>query len=285
MQAYNDLLNTIIAKGKWVTNPRTGERCLTIPRWRFEFGPNDPPPVDTTRFINTQNPVAELLGYMRGIDSAAEMRKIGTNTWNANANTTKAWLANPHRKGEDDLGYVYGKMARNWPKYDGTTIDLIQKVYDNLRNGIDDRGEIITYWNPGYFELGCLRPCMYSYQFTLLGDELHVDVDQRSCDVPLGTGNVNMIQTYILPRLWAHITGKQVGTAELKMVNCHIYENQIELAMEHASRKPLDNPDLALWINPEIKVLKDIETWVTVNDIKIVGYENHHPVIKYPFTA
>ena len=36
------------------------------------------------------------------------LEAIGCNTWNANANENGAWLANPHRKGEDDMGRVYG---------------------------------------------------------------------------------------------------------------------------------------------------------------------------------
>ena len=48
-----------------------------------------------------------------------------------------------------------------------------------------DRGEIITFYNPGEFELGCLRPCMHTHTFSLLGDTLYLTSYQRSCDVPL----------------------------------------------------------------------------------------------------
>ena len=30
------------------------------------------------------------------------------NTWNANANQNAVWLASPYRRGEDDMGRVYG---------------------------------------------------------------------------------------------------------------------------------------------------------------------------------
>src|SRR5690606_39317396 len=54
----------------------------------------------------------ELLGYIRGYDNAADFRALGTPTWDANANQNEAWLANPHRKGTDDMGRVYGVQGR-----------------------------------------------------------------------------------------------------------------------------------------------------------------------------
>ncbi|MBU1296255.1 MAG: thymidylate synthase, partial [Gammaproteobacteria bacterium] len=39
-----------------------------------------------------------------------------------------------------------------------------------------------------------------------------------------------------------------------------------------------------LKINPEIKSLKDIETWVTMDDFEIEGYQFHEP-ISYPFSV
>ena len=86
---------------------------------------------------------------MRGYDNAAQFRAIGCNTWNANANDNEAWLANPYRKGEDDMGRVYGVQGRHWRNSEGKEFDQLRKIYNNLRNGIDDRGEILTFYNPG----------------------------------------------------------------------------------------------------------------------------------------
>jgi len=33
--------------------------------------------------------------------------------------------------------------------------------------------------------MGCLRPCMHTHTFSLLGDTLYLTSYQRSCDVPL----------------------------------------------------------------------------------------------------
>jgi thymidylate synthase len=39
---------------------------------------------------------------------------LGTKTWDANANLNEAWLNNPFRKGNDDMGRVYGVQGRAW---------------------------------------------------------------------------------------------------------------------------------------------------------------------------
>jgi thymidylate synthase len=48
------------------------------------------------------------------------------------------------------------------------------------------------------------------------------------------------------------------------------------------TREPFDSPQLN--INPNIKSLEDIETWVTRDDFEVVGYQCHEP-IQYPFSV
>ena len=55
--------------------------------------------------------IAELIGYIRGYDSAADFRKLGAKTWDANANENTDWLNNPYRKGIDDCDLIYGKLG------------------------------------------------------------------------------------------------------------------------------------------------------------------------------
>jgi thymidylate synthase len=238
-------------------------------------------PILTTRRAPVTLAIAELLGYIQGVQSAADMRRLGTKSWDANANENTAWLSNANRKGDDDLGLIYGAVAKNWPVQGDGILDLFHKVYHNLRQGKDDRGEIITFWNPGMFHLGCLRPCMYEHQFSLLGDDLYLNSTQRSSDWPLGTV-ANMFQCWLLLRLMAQITGKNPKFAFHRNVNSHIYGDQLPLILEQLAREPLEEPTCD--INPDIKTLTDLETWVTPADFKIT-YEHFHPAIKYPFSV
>jgi thymidylate synthase len=283
MTQYLELCQRIVDTGVWVENERTGKRCLTVINANMEYNVEAGEfPLDTTRKSHYKGAIAELLGYIRGYNNAADFRKIGTKSWDSNANENKAWLNNPARKGVDDCGFIYGAVARNYPKPQGGSIDLVRKVYDNIRAGIDDRGEIITFYHPGSFDLACLRPCMYSHHFSLLGDELYLNSTQRSCDVPIGL-NYNQVQVYSFLLLMAAITNKKPKLAFHSIINSHIYEDQLDLMRDvHLKRKPFPAPKLS--INPDIKTLEDVETWVTPDDFVLEGYQHHDP-IKYPFSV
>ena len=283
MKQYLNLCQRIIDEGVWIENTRTDKRCLTVINADLVYDvKNNQFPIITTRKSFWKAAIAELLGYIRGYDSAADFRALGTKSWDANANANEAWLKNPARTGHDDMGRVYGIQGRHWKKPDGTEVDQLAKIVADLSKGIDDRGEILTFYNPGEFDLGCLRPCMHTHTFSLLGDTLYLTSYQRSCDVPLGL-NFNQIQVFTLLALMAQITGKKPGLAYHKIVNAHLYEDQVELMRDvQLKREPYPSPQLE--INPDIKSLKDLETWVTLDDFNVIGYQ-HHDAIKYPFSV
>ena len=283
-QQYLSSLNRVVSLGHDIPNPRTGKKCRTVFDQRFYLDcRTSGAPLPTTRKVGIRKPIAELLGYLRGFQSAAQFRELGTDTWDKNANDTPAWLANPNRKGEDDLGLVYGGIARAWPTPDGGSIDLLTKIYTDLKNGVDDRGEILTFWNPGLFQYGALRPCLYEHAFVLINGVLNIRSTQRSNDSLLG-GAVNTFQSYALVRLMAQITGHTAGELVHDNNNYHIYEDQLPVLHEKGQllREPF--PEATLWINPEIRTLEDVLTWVTPDDFKLVGYQSH-PGITYPFSV
>ncbi len=283
MKQYLELCQRIVDEGVWIDNKRTGKKCLTVINADLTYNvANSEFPLVTTRKSFWKSAIAEIIGYIRGYDNAADFRKLGTKTWDANANDNADWLANPYRKGTDDCGFIYGKVGRNFPKPDGGSIDLLRQIVDDLSEGIDNRGEIFTFYHPGAFHMGCLRPCMYSHHFSLLGDTLYLNSTQRSCDVPLGL-NFNMVQVYFFLAIMAQITGKKAGQAYHKIVNAHIYEDQLDLMQNvQLKRSPLPSPKLI--INPEIKTLEDLETWVTLDDFEVEDYQ-HHEAIRYPFSV
>ncbi|MBN1378310.1 MAG: thymidylate synthase [Gammaproteobacteria bacterium] len=283
MRQYLDLCQRIVNEGQWIQNERTRKKCLTVINADLEYNVDKNEfPIITTRKSYWKAAIAELIGYIRGYSSAADFRKLGTKTWDANANKNKEWLANPFRKGEDDMGRVYGVQGRSWLRPDGVVIDQLRSVVEDLSKGMDNRGEIVTFYNPGEFHMGCLRPCMHTHNFSLLGDTLYLSSFQRSCDVPLGL-NFNQIQVYTFLALIAQISGKTPGKAYHKIVNAHIYEDQLELMRDvQLKREPYPSPQLE--INPDIKSLRDLETWVTLDDFKVLGYKYHEP-IDYPFSV
>lgn len=531
MKQYLDACNQIIESGSWVENKRTGKKCLTKINIDFTYKP-DEFPLLTTKKTFWKAAIAEMLGYIRGHTSAEDFRKLGTRTWDANANDNEAWLDNPNRQGEDDMGKAYrfartgfyvesiikhfekpkvlkeirvaiqlpvirleedddligktfvSKMCgefrviafkgssldkrtknyniqfkntgyvvtvqksqikpqanikdiyartlagvgywgnvedtlysdllyktwsnmiercydtkhkhylnygakgvfvhedwhcfatflkdvqsiRGWlhkkhyPKEysldkdwchsnmyskgtckwaskkeqarntssvktylytneDGSNkllkglphiqeylgmskgqaekltktlpvvgdstltyieIDQVEEIYLNLLERNDNRGLIMSAWNPWLEDFACLRPCMHSHNFSILNGKLYLNSTQRSADMPLGVP-FNMVQVYFLWAVMAQITGLEMGEAYHKIVNAHFYEDQVEIYKnQQMNREPLPAP--TFWINPEIKSLEDLRTWVTVDDFKVFGY-GHHEAIKYPFSV
>jgi thymidylate synthase len=51
---------------------------------------------------------------------------------------------------------------------------------------------------------------------------------------------------------------------------------------EQLKREPFDSPRLV--INSEIKTIEDIESWVTLDDFSVEGYQCH-AAINYPFAV
>ena len=181
-----------------------------------------------------------------------------------------------------ELVASHKSMAESGNPYQPAKIDLLKKVYDDLRAGKDDRGEVLTFWNPGQFHLGALRPCMFEHIFSLLNGNLTLNSTQRSVDVALGLVS-NLAQVYLMGRLMAQITGNVAKKAHWTGINVHLYEKHVAQMEEQVTRPLLPAPKI--WINPEIKTLEDIETWVTPKaDFKLIDYKSQDK-INYKFTV
>jgi thymidylate synthase len=283
MQQYLNLCNRILEEGVWEIHRRSGKKRLTVINADLEYDcSNGQIPVLTTKKTYWKPAIAEMLGYLRGYNYAWQFRDIGCNTWNANSNDNVAWLNNPERMGKDHMGRVYGVQGRRWLNYRGDTFDQLKSIYEKLGNGIDDGRLILTFHNPGELDLGCLPACMHTHTFSLVGKTLHLTSYQRSCDVPLGLP-FNMIQTAFLLRIMAEITGNVAGKVYHKIVNAHIYDDQIQGIEEQVKRTPYPSP--VLEINPEVGSLEYLEKQFSIeSDLNLVGYE-HHPGIKFAFTT
>ncbi len=265
-----DLGNRILDEGVWIYNERTGTNCLTIPIHIATYTEDDFP-IDTTRKQAFKAPIMELVGYLRGLTNAQDFADIGSPTWFGNANETEAWLENPNRKGKDDMGLVYGAVS----------MPEITEVFDKLAQGIDDRGLIINFWKPEMFDQGCLRPCLHTHAFQIIGDEIFLTSTQRSADV--GTAaSWNSIQCYFLLKLAAQISGLKFGKVTHIINLPHIYESHLEDFIVQMAREPIDIPNCHMTLSDDIYGLSDVQSWMTKDDIEIHGYEHHEP-IKYEF--
>ncbi len=284
MKDYIDIGKRILEEGVWLPNARTEKKTLSIIGVSFEHDLSEGTvPVVTTKKLAWKVAIAEMLGYIRGYQSAAQFRELGCNTWNANANKNQAWLDNPHREGTDDMGLCYGVIGRAFPGIkDDEPFDQYQKIVTDLSRGIDDRREIMTFNHPNLIHRACLPACMHTHHFNLLGDDLYLESYQRSSDYALGQP-FNHFQVAFLLLITAQITGKKAKKMRHHLSNVHLYEDQVEIFKnEQVNREPLPLPSLK--INPAIKTLEDLETWVTMEDFDLINYK-HHSVVTYPFTV
>lgn len=305
---YLNLCKRIIEDGTDIYNERTGKTCRTVigETFTYNVGTGEFPLV-TTRKAPYKAAIAEMIGYLRGYNNANDFKALGTPTWLANANENEAWLANPYRNGDGDMGKAYrfreyevlipvqqvtnvgrvvcadikNKQNPSKPEMHLVKVDQYKNIIDKLTQGIDDRRLIMSAHAPHFKDYACLDACMHTHHFSLIDGVLYLDSFQRSVDCPLGLV-FNMVQVYFLLAITAQITGHKAGTARHHMVNCHIYDDQIELMKEQLSRTPYNSPMLK--INENIKTLHDLETWVTMDDFELVNYKHHAP-IKYPFAV
>lgn len=293
MQSYLDMCRRALDTGVMKEN-RTANNHIGYQGDMCKYDMAEGFPAVTTKKLAYRTCFAEMLGFFRGYDNAADFRRLGCKVWDANANENEQWLANSSRKGTDDLGRVYGVQWRRWKKWkvmdnrsghrtgvSESTVDQLQNVYDDLRQGKDNRREIVVAWNPGELDQMALPPCHMMMQFGIQGGKLNMAMYQRSCDLPLGVP-FNIAGYAWLLHVMARITGLEPGEFTHFMWDIHVYENQIELLKGQLERMPYKLP--TLWINPQIETFADMTSWVTADDFGLVGYE-HHPGINYPFSC
>lgn len=281
MKQYIDLCNRIIETGDWIHNKRTGKNVLTVINADLEYDMSESIlPILTTKKVAWKPAIAEFLGYLKGYRFASEFRDLGCNTWDANANENKQWLASGYRFAEDDMGRVYGVQFRDWRSKRGS-LDQLENIYKDLKQGVDNRREIMTAWNPGEEHLMCLPACIHTHTFSLVNRVLHLTSYQRSADMALGVP-FNMVQLGMFLLLMAKITGNKPGKVYHKIVNAHIYEDQLNPLRMQLDRDSFPQPKLH--ISNRVDCLSNVTMWVTPEHFELEGYKSH-PAVKFPFSV
>lgn len=294
MQPYKNLLKEILETGHIQHNKRTGSECKVVVGTQMKFDLSQGFPALTLRKIPIKSIVGELLGFFRGYTSAKEFRDLGCKFWDQNANETKAWLDNPLREGEDDLGAIYGSNWTNWvssqvvntdwladpeyhnkinylrahgweiemPHYGGTLvtkrINQLEDVVRRIMTDPSDRRILLTGWNPGVQEMQCLPACHLTYKFIPFEDSrvMHLVMDMRSMDFYLGTP-ANIASAALLLSIVCRLTGYHAGSVTIQGANTHLYENSYEAAEQLLKRSHYKPP--FLYLGKNIKRLESVD--------------------------
>jgi thymidylate synthase len=316
MQNFHALMAHLIANGQFKPN-RTGTGTYADVGHMLKFDLTESFPAITTKKLAFKTMTAELLGFFRGCDNAAQFRALGCGIWDQNANETPAWLANPNRKGEDDLGRIYSAQWTKWrdtrvhrseaqalaavrdggyelvaadPARNAWVVErTINQLEEALRTLITDpynRRIIINGWRPDEADLQCLPVCHVLYSLTVLPDgTLHSTLFQRSFDVFLA---FNISTLALITEIFARLAGLKASTATMFIGDAHIYENHVEQVKLQLSREHFEQPKLVLSDNIKpIVDLADIKgafERIQPEDIWLEGYQSH-AAIKAPMAA
>ncbi len=261
MQQYLDLLAHIRREGTF-KGDRTGTGTYSVFGHQMRFNLADGFPLVTTKKLHLKSIIHELLWFIAGDTNVKYLKDNGVSIWDEWADE------------RGDLGPVYGHQWRSWPTPDGTTVDQIANLIDQIKTNPNSRRLIVSAWNVADVDNMALPPCHCLFQFYVADGKLSCQLYQRSADVFLGVP-FNIASYALLTHMMAQVCDLQVGDFVHTFGDAHLYSNHIEQADLQLTRAPMALP--TLWLNPEVDNLFDF----TFDDIRIDGYEAH-PHIKAP---
>lgn len=261
MKQYLDLMKKVLEEGTF-KNDRTGTGTRSIFGHQMRFNLQDGFPLVTTKRCHLRSIIHELLWFLKGDTNIAYLHENNVTIWDEWADEN------------GDLGPVYGKQWRAWPTPDGSHIDQLTTVLNQLKNDPDSRRIIVSAWNVGELNKMALAPCHAFFQFYVADGKLSCQLYQRSCDVFLGLP-FNIASYALLVHMVAQqcdlIPGDFVWTGG----DTHLYMNHMEQTHLQLTREPRPLPQLVIKRRPDS--LFDYQ----FDDFEIVGYDPH-PAIKAP---
>ena len=169
---------------------------------------------------------------------------------------------------------MYGAQWRHWRCEDGTEIDQIANLMNQLRNNPDSRRLIVSAWNVAQVDKMALPPCHSLFQFYVVNNKLSCQLYQRSADLFLGVP-FNIASYALLTMMIAKVCGFELGDFVHTFGDVHIYNNHREQVALQLTREPRELPKMIIHGNQ-----RDIFDF-KYEDFELVGY-NPYPAIKAP---
>jgi thymidylate synthase len=274
MQQYLDLMREIKEQGTdRGDRTGTGTRSLFGRQMRFDLSQGFP--LLTTKKVHLKSVIHELLWFLSGSTDNSWLQRRGVTIWNE-------WALE-----SGELGPIYGKQWRSWACPDGSSIDQIATVVEQIRRNPNSRRLIVTAWNPADLPdeslspqenvrrgKAALPPCHTLFQFYVAHGKLSCQLYQRSADFFLGVP-FNIASYALLTRMIAQQCDLDPGEFVHTFGDLHLYANHLEdpgIVDEQLSRTPRPLPQLQIRRRPADLFDYQFE------DFDVVGYDPYPPI-------
>lgn len=277
MQQYLDLMREIAEQGT-DRGDRTGTGTRSLFGRQLRFDLRQGFPLLTTKKVHLKSVIYELLWFLSGDTNKQWLNEHGVKIWDE-------WALE-----NGDLGPIYGKQWRSWACPDGSTIDQISNVIEQIKHNPNSRRLIVSGWNPADLPdetispqdnvkagKAALPPCHTLFQFYVANGELSCQLYQRSADYFLGVP-FNIASYALLTHMVAQQCGLEVGDFVHTFGDVHLYTNHLNdpaIVPEQLSRTPKALPQLKILRKPDSIFDYQYEDFV------VEGYDPD-PVIRAP---
>lgn len=259
MRAYLDLMQQVLDHGvEKEDRTGTGTRSIFGHQMRFDLAQGFP--LLTTKKMHLKSIIYELLWFLRGESNVSYLQENGVRIWNEWADA------------QGELGPIYGVQWRSWPAADGSTVDQIDWVINEIKTNPDSRRLLVSAWNPAEIDKMALPPCHLLFQFYVAEGKLSCQLYQRSADIFLGLP-FNIASYSLLTMMVAQVCDLQPAEFIITLGDAHLYSNHFKQAREQLTRQPYRLPWMR--INPVVRHIDDFK----FEDFELLNYEAH-PHIK-----
>ncbi len=285
-QQYLNLVRMIRDEGERVEHPyQKGMGRIThlsLPPLVYDLS-NGFPMLTERNIPFWKTAIAELVAFMNGATTNAELHEFGCPWWDTWTTAEKCVIFGLE---PGDLGWAsYGGAYGKFPMPDGGHFNQFVNVMRGMKENPSLSTHCVTSWIPfgalqhsGLQRKVVVAPCHGNFiKFTIIDGKLTLQHVQRSADMPVGVVS-NIIQYAALLLMVAQVLGVKPHRYVHYFLDAQIYENQLEKVEELLGREPQAFPTMRI-IDPSVNDILAFRP----EHFAIEDY-NPNPGIKFPVT-
>jgi thymidylate synthase len=307
-QQYLMYLTDILDKG--IDRPdRTGIGSRARFGKSFTIDLSEGFPIITTRKVPFRIAFEETMFFLRGETDTKKLEEKKINIWKGNTSREFLDKMGLQHLPEGDMGKGYGWQWAKWEQYQFlntssatpimgaakdpipeqgyfylptvgwtfnatvvvTYINQAKEMLERAKKNPNDRRLLISAWNVAQLKDTPLVPCHLLHQYQILDGKLNSLWFQRSVDSCYGLP-FNVMSYAFLNVVFAKYLELEPGELTFMGGDCHIYDNQLNMARSQVLRAPFDLPKLE--IKKELKTFDDILD-LQFTDLELLNYQAH----------